>query len=37
VRERLGIAPFDPTQSPTETISADAAATRLGICVGSVP
>jgi hypothetical protein len=36
LRERLGIAAFDPTRSGAETISADAAATRLGICVGSV-
>jgi hypothetical protein len=36
IRERLGIAPFDPSLSRTETISADAAAIRLGICVGSV-
>jgi len=36
LRERLGIAAFDPTLSRTETISADAAATRLGICIGSV-
>ena len=30
------IAAFDPTLSRAETISADAAATRLGICIGSV-
>ena len=36
LRERLGIAAFDPTLSRAETISADADATRLGICVGSV-
>jgi hypothetical protein len=36
LRERLGIAAFDPTLSGAETISADAAAIRLGICVGSV-
>jgi len=36
LRERLGIAPFDPTSQRAETISADEAATRLGICVGSV-
>jgi Recombinase zinc beta ribbon domain len=35
-RERLGIVPFDPTVACPETISADAAAIRLGICVGSV-
>jgi hypothetical protein len=34
-RERLGIAPFDPNTAE-ETISVDATATRLGICVGSV-
>lgn len=36
LRERLGIAPFDPTSPRAETVSADEAATRLGICVGSV-
>jgi hypothetical protein len=36
LRERIGIAPFDPSLSRAETISADAAAIRLGICVGSV-
>ena len=36
LRERLGIGAFDPTLPRAETISADAAATRLGICVGSV-
>jgi hypothetical protein len=36
LRERLGIAAFDPTLPRNETISADAAAIRLGICVGSV-
>ena len=36
LRERLGIAPFDPTSQRAETISADEAGTRLGICVGSV-
>ena len=34
-QERLGIAPFDPNTAD-ETISVDARATRLGICVGSV-
>ena len=34
-RERLGVAPFDP-DTAEETISVDATATRLGICVGSV-
>lgn len=36
LRERLGIAPFDPTLPRAETISAEEAATRLGICVRSV-
>jgi len=36
LRERLGIAPFDPASQTEETISADRAAARLGICVGSV-
>ena len=36
LRERLGIGAYDPGLPRTETISADAAATRLGICVGSV-
>ena len=36
VRERLGIGAYDPGLPRTETISADVAATRLGICVGSV-
>src|SRR5882672_4309760 len=36
LRERLGIATFDPTLPRVETISADAVAIRLGICVGSV-
>ena len=36
LRERLGIAPFDPTVARAETISVDATAQRLGICVGSV-
>ena len=36
VRERLGIGAFDPSLPRAETISADAAAIRLGICVGSV-
>ena len=35
-RERLGIAPFDPTLPRAETISAEEAATRLGICVRSI-
>lgn len=36
LRERLGIGAYDPGLPRTETISADAAATRLGICVSSV-
>jgi hypothetical protein len=36
LRERLGIAAFDPTAQHLETISIDKAASRLGICVGSV-
>ena len=36
LRERLGISAFDPMLPRAETISADAAAIRLGICVGSV-
>jgi hypothetical protein len=36
LRERLGIAPFDPQSDRVKTISADETATRLGICVGSV-
>jgi hypothetical protein len=36
LRERLGIAPFDPSSQRTETISAEEAARRLGICVGSL-
>jgi hypothetical protein len=36
LRERLGIDAYDPTLPRSQTISADAAATRLGICVGSV-
>ena len=36
LRERLGIAPFEPSEPRAEVISADAAAIRLGICVGSV-
>ena len=35
LRERLGVAAFDPAAG-AETISADAAASRLGICIGSV-
>jgi hypothetical protein len=36
LRERLGIAPFDPASQAEETICVDKAALRLGICVGSV-
>lgn len=36
LRERLGIAPFDPQAKRVETISADETAARLGICIGSV-
>ena len=36
LRERMGIAPFDPNQSREETISVDETARRLQICVGSV-
>lgn len=36
LRERMGIAPFDPTEPREETISVDATARRLQICVGSV-
>ncbi len=36
LRERLGVAPFDSAATRVETVSADEAAVRLGICVGSV-
>ncbi len=36
LRERLGIAPFDPSAPREETISVDETARRLKICVGSV-
>jgi DNA invertase Pin-like site-specific DNA recombinase len=36
LRERMGIAPFDPTQPREETISVDETARRLKICVASV-
>ncbi len=36
LRERLGIAAFDPTPAGPETISVDETARRLEICVGSV-
>ena len=36
LRERLGIAPYDPGAQTVETISLDETAQRLKICVGSV-
>ena len=36
LRERMGIAPFDPTHAREKTISVDETARRLQICVGSV-
>jgi hypothetical protein len=36
LRERMGIAPFDPTHCREKTISVDETARRLKICVGSV-
>ena len=36
LRERLGIAPYDPAAQAVETISVDETAQRLKICVGSV-
>jgi DNA invertase Pin-like site-specific DNA recombinase len=36
LRERLGIAAYDPTPATVETISVDETASRLKICVGSV-
>jgi len=36
LRERLGIAPFDPDAPREETVTVDETALRLGICVGSV-
>ena len=36
LRERLGIAPFDPDVPREETISMDETARRLGVCVRSV-
>ena len=36
LRERLGVAPFDPALPRAKTVSADEAATRLGICLRSV-
>ena len=36
LRERPGVAEFDPNAEREETLSVDKAAHRLGICVGSV-
>lgn len=36
LREKLGIAPYDPQKNPRTTVSADEAARQLSICVGSV-
>ena len=36
LREKLGIPPYDPDAEVPKTVSVDAAAKRLGICVGSV-
>jgi hypothetical protein len=36
LREKLGIAPYDPQHNPRTTVSADEAARRLSVCVGSV-
>jgi len=36
LRERMGVAPFDPAQPREQTISVDETARRLKICVGSV-
>jgi DNA invertase Pin-like site-specific DNA recombinase len=36
LRNRMGVAAFDPIADRLPTISADAAAERLGICIGSV-
>jgi hypothetical protein len=36
LRERLGIAPYDPATQAIKTISVDETAQRLKICVGSV-
>lgn len=36
LRERMGIAPFDPAHTREKTISVDEAARRLQICAGSV-
>jgi DNA invertase Pin-like site-specific DNA recombinase len=36
LRERLGIAPFDPADHPVPIVGVDEAASRLGICIRSV-
>jgi hypothetical protein len=36
VREKLGIAAYDPSKNPRTTVSADEAARRLSVCVGPV-
>lgn len=36
LREKLGVAPYDPSSHPRTTVSADEAARHLSICVGSV-
>ena len=36
LREKLGLAAYDPRKNPRTTVSADEAARRLSICVGSV-
>jgi hypothetical protein len=36
LRERLGVAEYDPQKARTETISVDETARRLKICIGSV-
>jgi hypothetical protein len=36
LRDRLGVVAFNAEAEPARMISADAAARRLGICVGSV-
>ena len=36
LRERLGIAVFDPAAPRVETVTVEEAANRLNICVGSV-
>lgn len=36
LREKLGIAAYDPSRPRKETVTADEAAIRLGICIGSI-